>query len=151
MTLATKLRRAPGRLATGAFIVNAGLGKLKGDEKAAEMMHGMAAGTYPVLKSIKPKTFLKVLGLGELAIGGLLLAPVVPAGLAGAALTGFSGAMLNLYWKTPGMHPPGDPRPTQQGTAIAKDVWMLAIGSGLAIDALLSRTGSRAKPASDSE
>jgi hypothetical protein len=37
------------------------------------------------------------------------------------------------------MHQPGNPRPTQQGTAVAKDVWMLGIGLGLVLDALLSR------------
>jgi hypothetical protein len=138
-------------LATGAFIVNSGLGKLKGDEKTAEMVHGMATGTYPFLKSIEPKTFLKILAISEIALGGVLLAPVVPAGLAGIALTGFSGALLKMYWKTPGMHAPGDPRPSQQGIAIAKDVWMFAIGTGLVLDSLLSRDGVGDQSASDSE
>ncbi len=35
------------------------------------------------------------------------------------------------------MHEEGSPRPTQQGTAIAKDVWMLGIGTGLVLDAAL--------------
>jgi hypothetical protein len=30
-------------------------------------------------------------------------------------------------------------RPTQQGTPLAKDVWMLGIGLGLVIDALTDR------------
>jgi hypothetical protein len=37
------------------------------------------------------------------------------------------------------MHPPGDPRPTRQGIPLAKDVWMLAIGVRLILDALLSK------------
>ena len=35
MSLAAKLRRAPLRLATGAFILNAGVGKLSADEGTA--------------------------------------------------------------------------------------------------------------------
>jgi hypothetical protein len=139
MSLSAKLRRVPGRLATGAFILNSGLGKLHGDEQTAQALHGMAAGAYPMLSGIEAKRFLKLLGVGEVALGAALLAPVIPAGLAGAALTGFSGSLLGVWWKTPGMHPQGDPRPTQQGIPLAKDVWMLAIGVSLILDALLSK------------
>ncbi len=45
-----------------------------------------------------------------------------------------------MWWKTPGMHQEGSPRPTQQGTAIAKDVWMFGIGTGLVIDAITSES-----------
>jgi hypothetical protein len=34
------------------------------------------------------------------------------------------------------MHRPGSVRPTPQGTAVAKDVWMLGIGLGFLADAL---------------
>ena len=139
MGTAARLRRAPGRLATGAFIFNAGLGKLNGTEDAANALHGMAAGAYPPLARIAPTTFLKLLAAGELTVGGALLVPVVPPVVAGAALTGFSGSLLGMWWRTPGMHAPGSIRPTQPGTAIAKDVWMLAIGVGLVLDAVLSR------------
>jgi hypothetical protein len=33
------------------------------------------------------------------------------------------------------MHQPGSIWPTQQGTAVSKDVWMLGIGLGLLIEA----------------
>ena len=36
MSLSAKLRRAPIRIATGAFILNSGLGKLHGDEDTAK-------------------------------------------------------------------------------------------------------------------
>jgi hypothetical protein len=52
----------------------------------------------------------------------------------------FSAGLLGLYWRTEGMHQPGDPRPTQQGTGIAKDVWMLGMGTSLVMDALLSES-----------
>jgi uncharacterized membrane protein YphA (DoxX/SURF4 family) len=139
MGLAAKLRRAPGRLATGAFIVHSGLGKLNGTEETAKMIHGMASGAYPQLAGIESTKFLKLLAVGELTLGGMLLAPVVPPAVAGAGLTGFAGTLLGMWWRTPGMHEPGSPRPTQAGTAIAKDVWMLAIGAGLVLDAVLSR------------
>lgn len=139
MTLAVKLRRAPGRIATGAFILNAGLGKLRGDEDTAKVMHGMASGAYPILAKMEPRQFLKMLGTGETALGSALLLPLVPARLAGLGLAGFSGALLGLWWRTPGMHEPGSPKPTHQGTTIARDVWMFAIGMGLVIDAITSR------------
>jgi hypothetical protein len=140
MSFATALRRAPGRFAAGAFLLNSGLTKLREtDEEHAKMLHGSAAGAYPVFKDVEPKTFLKLLGAGETALGATLLLPVFPAGLAGLGLAGFSGALLGFYWRTPGMHEPTDPRPTQQGTPFAKDIWMLGIGAGLVIDALTTR------------
>ena len=137
MTLSAKLRRAPGRIATGAFIINAGVGKLGGDDSTAKQIHGMAAGAYPLLEKIPPKPLLKALGAAELTLGAALLLPVVPAGVAGLALAGFSGSMLGMWWRTPGMHEQGSPRPTKQGTPIAKDVWMLGIGAALCADAVL--------------
>ena len=140
MTLAAKLRRAPGRIVTGTFILNSGIGKLSGDDDTAKSVHGMAVGAYPVLAKVPPKPFLRAFAIGEVALGGALLAPIVPAGLAGLALVGFSGSLLGLYWRTPGMHAEGSPRPTLQGTAIAKDLWMFGIGTGLVIDAALTES-----------
>jgi uncharacterized membrane protein YphA (DoxX/SURF4 family) len=124
------LAQVPQRLATGAFILNSGLQKWSGDEETAAGLHGFASGTYPFLKDMDPPTFLKALAVGEMAVGATLLAPFVPGRLAGAALTGFSAGMLGLYLRTPGMHD-GHLRPTQQGTPIAKDIWMMGIGAAL--------------------
>jgi hypothetical protein len=60
---------------------------------------------------------------------------MMPSRLAGLGLTTFSGALLGRYLKTPGMHREGSVRPTQQGTPLAKDVWMLGIGLSLIFDA----------------
>ena len=139
MNIAATARRLPGRLSTGAFILNAGVGKLSVDEQTAARLHGMAVGTYPFLAQLKPKDFARLLAVSEIALGSALLLPVVPAGLAGAALTAFSGGLLGLYLKTPGMRNDGSLRPSQQGTALAKDVWMLGIGLGLVADDLASR------------
>jgi hypothetical protein len=140
MTFAAKLRRAPGRVVTGAFILNSGVGKLNVSEDHAKAVHGMAAGAYPVLAKVPPTPFVKALAVGEIALGGALLAPIVPAGLAGLGLTTFAGGLVGMWWRTPGMHEAGSVKPTQQGIAIAKDVWMLGIGTSLIIDAALSES-----------
>lgn len=130
-----RLRRTPLRLTTGAFILSAGLDKWTGDEQTAALVHGFATGTYPFLKKIDPPTFLKLLAAGEIAVGSALLLPVVPAAVAGAALVGFSSALLGLYVRTPGLRRGRfDPRSTPEGIPISKDVWMLGVGLALLVD-----------------
>jgi hypothetical protein len=123
-------------MATGAFILNSGISKLRADEAAAAQMHGFAAGTYPFLNKLKPTDFVRLLAATEITLGTALLIPVVPAALAGAGLAAFSSGLLGLYVRTPGMRKAGTPLPTEQGTALAKDVWMAGIGLGLVIDEL---------------
>jgi hypothetical protein len=142
MEISAMARRLPGRLATGAFILNAGVGKWSASEETAARLHAMATGTYPFLARLKPKDFARLLAASEIALGSALLLPVVPAGLAGAALTAFSGGLLGMYLQTPGMRQEGSLRPSQQGTALAKDVWLLGIGLSLVADALAGRPAS---------
>lgn len=144
MAISAKARRLPGRLATGAFILNAGVGKWSADEETAARLHGMAAGTFPFLAKLKPKDFARLLAAGEMALGTALLLPVVPAALAGAGLTAFSASLLAMYVQTPGMRREHSLRPTGQGTPLAKDVWMLAIGLGLIADGLTQRDSASA-------
>jgi uncharacterized membrane protein YphA (DoxX/SURF4 family) len=134
-----RLRNLPTRLATGAYILHAGWTKWHGNEDMAAGMHGAASGAFPVLQSVKATDFLKGLSVTEMTVGAALLAPVVPPAIAGVALTGFSGALVTMYLRTEGMHKPGSIWPTQQGTAVSKDSWMLGIGLGLIVDGLLSR------------
>ena len=61
--------------------------------------------------------------------------------VAGAGLTAFSAGLLGLYARTPGMRQEGSIRPTEQGTAVAEDVWMLGIGAALLVDSLVDRAG----------
>jgi uncharacterized membrane protein YphA (DoxX/SURF4 family) len=131
------LAHLPTRLAAGAFILNAGLQKWSGSEETAQQIHGFAAGTYPPVRQVPPATFLKALAAGEIGLGAALLTPLVPAAVAGAGLAGFAAGLLGLYVRTPGMR--DGLRPTQQGTPIAKDVWLLGIGVGLVIDGLRAR------------
>ncbi|WP_434445013.1 hypothetical protein [Lentzea sp. E54] len=128
------LRQLPVRVAIGAFVLHSGLGKRNADQEAAEQMHGWASSTYPVLRRIEARRFASLLAAGEIATGAALLAPFVPAAVAGLALTGFAGALLGMYAKTPGMRQEGSIWPTEQGTALAKDVWMLGAGLSLVVD-----------------
>jgi hypothetical protein len=138
MRFITKASHLPPRIAAGAFILNSGVGKWSADEETAAQLHGFAVGTYPFLAKLKPKDFARLLAASEIALGAALLVPVIPSALVGAGLTAFSGGLLGLYARTPGMRKDGTPFPTQQGIAIAKDVWMLGIGLGLVIDDLTS-------------
>jgi uncharacterized membrane protein YphA (DoxX/SURF4 family) len=128
------LRTIPARVATGAFILHSGLEKWNGPAEQADAVHGMAAKAYPALESIPPARFLRILAAGEVMTGALLLNPLVSNALAGVALTGFSGALLGMYARTPALHKPGSFWPTQAGIAVSKDVWMLGIGLGLMAD-----------------
>jgi hypothetical protein len=124
---------------TGAFILNSGLTKLNGGPEAAEGMHGFASSAYPQFKRLRPEQFQKILGAGEVALGTALLAPIVPAALAGAGLTAFSAGLLGLYLKVPGLHQEGSLKPTEDGLAIAKDSWLLGIGLSLVASGLSRR------------
>jgi hypothetical protein len=72
----------------------------------------MASNAYPPLKALQPPTFLKAVSVGEVVIGGL----------------------LTMYARTPALREPGSIWPSQQGIAVAKDVWMLGIGLGLLLE-----------------
>lgn len=139
MALAAKLRRAPVRLATGAFVLNSGINKLSADEGTAAWLQSTAASALPIVKRVPPNLFAKLLAAGEITVGAALLVPVVPAGLAGIALIGLGGALTALYVRTPAWHD-RYLRPTAEGTAYAKDAWLLGAGVGLVVDAALTES-----------
>ena len=126
-----KLSNVPLRAITGAFILNSGMTKLKAGPETAEGVHGFASSAYPEVKRMRPEQFAKMLAAGEIGLGAALLAPFVSPVLAGAGLTAFSAGLLGLYLKIPGMRQAGTLKPTQEGTAIAKDSWLLGIGLSL--------------------
>jgi hypothetical protein len=137
MSLPVKPWHLPPRIAAGAVILNSGLSKRHADEATAAMLHGMAAGTYPFLRGIPPHRFARLLAAGEIALGTALLLPVVPTALAGAGLTAFSAGLLGMYLRTPGMREERSLRPSQQGTSLVQDVWLLGIGLGFVIEGLV--------------
>jgi hypothetical protein len=135
--MATKLWHVPVRLATGAVILDQGLSKLGMDEEHAKWFHERAVLVYPQLGDVAPKDFVQLLAAGEIALGSSLLGiGLVPPGVAGLGLTAFGGSLTRLYLIAPGMRREGSLGPTQQGIALVKDSWMLAIGAALVLDAL---------------
>lgn len=127
---------APVRLATGAFILNSGISKWQySDPEQQKQLHSMATTAYPVLENVEPEAFARLLAAGEMALGGALLAPFVSPGMAGLGLSAFGGSLVGLYLRTPGARQPNSLRPSSQGIALAKDVWMLGIGTGLVLEA----------------
>lgn len=124
-------RQLPLRLTTGTFFLNSGLSKLRADEATAEGLQQFAATTYPFLGGHDARTFVRLLAAGELGIAAALLLPVVPAAVAGVALSAFSVGTIGLYLRTPGMRREGSLSPTEQGIGLAKDVWLLGIGVSL--------------------
>lgn len=134
-----KIRQLPMRLATGAVILNSGLSKRNATPELAESIHGFAVSAYPQLKDLQPEEFVRRLSTAEISIGVVLLTPLVPTFLAAATLTAFSGGLVGLYLKAPGLRQEQSLRPTPEGAAVAKDVWMLGIGLGMLLDELTSR------------
>ena len=139
MGLPITLSEIAPRISAGAFILNSGLGKRDVDDEAAAGMHGFAAGTYPFLANVPPQQFVKGLSAAEIGLGVALLTPFVSTFKAGAALTAFSGGLLGLYLKTPGMRKEGSLAPTEHGLSIAKDSWLVGIGIGLMTRGLIER------------
>ena len=131
MRLRIAARDVPVRLVTGTYIAHSGLEMWRGSAEQAEALHGTAATALPFLKPIPPRRFLRMLAAGEVVTGTLLLDPLIPNGVAGAALTVFSGGLVAMYARTPTMHKPGSIWPTRTGIGVSKDVWMLGIGLSL--------------------
>ena len=125
--------------------LNSGLTKRRADTDTAAGLHAFACGTYPFLRKLDPQKFVRMLSTSEITLGTALLLPVMPAGAAGAGLAGFSASLLGLYLRTPGMRQDGSLAPTQDGTALAKDVWMLGAGLSLVVDALTESRTSRSR------
>ncbi len=129
--MSSRVWQLPLRLATGAYILNSGIGKRAPNEERAKRLKAQAELAYPQFAAIEPLEFQRLLSRAEIALGVALLLPFLPSRLVGAALAVFSGSLLRLYWKNPDFHPPGDPRPSPPGIAVSKDVWMFAIALAL--------------------
>jgi uncharacterized membrane protein YkgB len=132
-------RHLPSRATAGTFILNAGLEHLSADEETANYLYESAKRTYPFLGKLKAKDFTRLLAATEITLGAALLVPILPAGIAGAGLTAFSGALLGMYATTPGMRKEGSIFPTQQGILLFKDTWMLGMGLNLVLDDVTDR------------
>lgn len=129
-----RISHIPLRLATGAYILNSGLGKRNLDEESAAGLQQMASNAFPQVMDLDAVRFGKLLSAAEITVGLTLLTPFIPSRLAGLVLGAFSGGMLTMYAKTPGLTEPDGIRPTAQGTPLAKDVWMAGIAASLLLD-----------------
>ena len=139
MALPIKLRHIPARAAAGAFILDSGLGKRHLPDEGAAALQSMAASAFPQLAKLSPKDFGKLVSTSEIALGAALLVPVVPTWLAALGLAGFSASLLRMYTKIPGLTRSDGIRPTAEGNAIAKDVFLAGIAGTLLVDELTSR------------
>lgn len=137
----------PLRLTSGAFILNSGINKLKlSDEQAAGLQH-MAVKGVPQLSKLTPAQFKNFVVAAEVGTGAALLLPMVPGWLAGAALTAFSGGLMSMYLNTPEMTEADGVRPSQEGTSVAKDLFLVGAGVGIMVDSVANRSGKRKKAA----
>lgn len=126
-----KLSNAALRLTAGALILDSGINKLSMDEGTYGHLKGMAANGVPQVNKLSDKQFGKTLATSETLLGAALLTPFVPAKLAGLGLTAFSAGLLSMYFNIDSLTKDDGVRPTQEGTAMAKDVVLL--GAGLAL------------------
>jgi uncharacterized membrane protein YphA (DoxX/SURF4 family) len=140
-----RLSHVPLRLTTGAFLVSSGINALKAPPESSADLHKRAQVAFPQLPDIPPAVFGKGVAAGEIAVGAALLAPFVSPVTAGVALTALSGALLKVWWVTPGMHEEGSPRPTPEGTAAAKDVSLLGAGVALVVGGVTDRAWRSAR------
>lgn len=131
------LAAVPARVITGLYLINSGMGKRNLPVEAAQGLRDMGAVGVPQLKDVDPKTFGQGLAYGEIALGAAMLLPAVPGWAVGAGLAAFSGGLLNMYRKTPGMTIDGI-RPTQEGTPLSKDAWLMAIAGTLVVDSVVN-------------
>lgn len=121
----------PARLAPGLFFLSTAADKANADEDTANYLHNFA-GALPGTDKFDAKTFVKLISAAEFGIGAALVTPFIPNRLAGAGLAAFSAGLLGMYFGTPGMVREGSKvRPTQAGTPLAKDFWLLGTGVSL--------------------
>ncbi len=111
--------------------MNSGLNKLNGEDEYLEHVFGMAVTAYPILDAVGSTRFSKLFGSLEVLIGTLLLIPLIPDAVAGTVMLPFSAGLAGLYLRIPGMRADKSVRPTSQGIAMAKDLWLLGISLSL--------------------
>ena len=127
-----RLPSAALRIPTGAYILDAGLGKFKVDKEGAEGLRDMATDGIPQLGQIDAETFATGLASAETALGAALLCPLIPNRLAGLGLTAFGAGLLSMYFGGDQYTQEDGIRPSSAGLAIAKDSWLVGIGLALA-------------------
>ncbi len=139
------MQNYPIRFTAGAFILNSGLNKLNGEDDYLEHVFGMAVTAYPILDVVGSTRFAKLFGSLEVLLGTLLLIPLIPDAVAGTVMLPFSAGLVGLYLRIPGMRGEKSLRPTSQGIAMAKDLWLL----GISLSLIASQVKSKMRNAND--
>jgi uncharacterized membrane protein YphA (DoxX/SURF4 family) len=116
---------------TGAWILNSGINKTSMDEGTSNFVKGMAASGIPALANLTDAQFKKFISAGEITVGSALLLPFVSNKVAGVALGTFAAGLLTMYFRNESMTQEDGIRPSQDGTPLAKDMWLAAIAAGL--------------------
>ena len=130
---------------SGAYLLQSGYGKLGLPAEAAAGMQGFAATGVPALDKLDPETFGKVVSYSELGIGVALVSPMVPNRLAGLALGTFSAGLLSIYFRNPAMTQEDGIRPSEDGIALSKDVFLAAIAGALVFGPVKKRKKDKKK------
>ena len=120
------------RIPTGAYILNAGLGKFNLDKEGAEGLRDMSTDGVPALGQVEAENFATGLATAETALGAALLCPLLPNRLVGLGLTAFGAGLLSMYFGGDQYTEDDGIRPSDAGKAIAKDSWLVGIGLALA-------------------
>jgi hypothetical protein len=136
MEISANLRRAPLRLTTGAFVLNSGISTFNGDGAKTSRLQTSAARLVPQVERMDPRTFTKVVGVGEVTLGAALMLPVVPAAVAGLGLSAFAASLLASQRPVNGQHADTSDEPATQPVPEATEAWMLGAGVSLLLDAL---------------
>lgn len=130
---------------SGAYLLQSGYGKLGLPVEAAEGMQGFAASGVPAMGKLDPDTFGKVVAYSELGIGAALLTPFVPNRLAGLGLGAFSAGLLSIYFRNPAMTQEDGIRPSEDGMALSKDLFLAGMAGALVFGPTKKRKKSKKK------
>lgn len=134
--MAFRIAHLPIRLTAGAYLLNSGVSKRGADAATASYLHTAASRVLPTVRDMPPEKFTRLLSTSEIGLGTALLLPFVPSALVGAGLTAFGVALLGHYFTEPDTRLEDGIRPTPQGLALAKDVWLVGMGLTLLIDGM---------------
>lgn len=130
---------------SGAYLLQSGYGKLGLPVEAAEGMQGLAASGVPALGNMDADSFGKFVAYSELGIGAALVAPAVPNRLAGLALGTFSAGLLAIYFRNPVMTQEDGVRPSDDGMALSKDLFLAAMAGALVFGPTKGKKPKKAK------
>jgi uncharacterized membrane protein YphA (DoxX/SURF4 family) len=125
----------PLRASTGGFLVWSGLRTLQRPRRGDALLTA-AAHSAPALEDVfgaEPARFARLVGAAQLGLGAWVVSGAWPRA-SGLALATYAAGPLSLLFTVPGNRATGSSwEPSERGTALAKDVWLLGAGLSLAL------------------